>query len=390
MAEVLKIVIEDPGAAQPFRPPVAAAPATGEMLPNPDLDAAFGVKPAMPPAAQPATTAAEYPAGGQQPTATPADRRVPIPQATTATAPAAGSPAAPSSPATTAATPPRVVQHTPGLQPPAAEPVTTAASVGGSGRVAGGAATEAVAGGAAAGTAGPLAGIALAGATVVTAAIEKGFQVATKGAQVAGQVGTQLAANNAVAAFVTTTKAAADVMEKIPVVGTAVASAFQFAATAVTTFEQVTTAFVNRGRELAQYDARLAEAAAKADVQRLQADLREANTAGEQLARLIEKQADLEVLLRELILPIKVVIVDFLVDAIKFLMEMAQYVPWIGGYAREALEKLKADKSKAADGLVQNWLQVLDSLGPDPRPLADPVGDAAIRERLNRPMGDVI
>ena len=389
MAEVLKIVIEDPGAERLGRPLVATAPATGGLRPNPDLDAAFGVKPPPAAAAQQTTAAAEEAGAGPPPV--PA-ARVPVSRTTTAVPSATGSPTTTPFPSPVTAAAPRVVEYTPGIQPPVtARPVATSVAAETTERAAGGAATEVATGRAVTGAVGGgRAAADGAGATVVAAAIEKGFQVATKGAQVAGQVGTQLAANNAVAAFVTTTKAAADVMEKIPVVGTAVASAFQFAATAVTTFEQVTTAFVNRGRELAQYDARLAEAAAKADVQRLQADLREANTAGEQLARLIEKQADLEVLLRELILPIKVVIVDFLVDAIKFLMEMAQYVPWIGGYAREALEKLKADKSKAADGLVQNWLQVLDSLGPDPRPLADPVGDAAIRERLNRPMGDVI
>lgn len=72
--------------------------------------------------------------------------------------------------------------------------------------------------------------------------------------------------------------------------------------------------FVQRGAELSRYSGPLSEARAISQARNIQADIREAQDLGPSLANLTDAQDRASVELRELMLPIKKVIVEWLVD----------------------------------------------------------------------------
>ena len=174
-------------------------------------------------------------------------------------------------------------------------------------------------------------------------------------AQRVGQVGAGLAKNDLMPAFSGAIDAAAGGLRMLGPVGMAAAAGLQAGAFAVKAFIQTVNAFVERGRELARFDARLAMASGLADVKRLQADIREAQKLGDGMSRLIEAQADAEVAIRELVLPIKQFIVESLADIMELVARACRFFLGEG-------EKPKPGELNA---IMQDFFDSVDML---PRP----------------------
>jgi len=175
--------------------------------------------------------------------------------------------------------------------------------------------------------AGPVGMAAAAAAMVVDVAAGKiadGVKALEKGIRTAGQGIQQFAGNDHIGMLETATDAAAAGLEKIPVVGQIWAAELQLATSVVTTFADVMDSFVQRGQQLARLDSSLAYANADADVKRLLADIEEADKLGKDMARITESQVDMEILMREILMPLKQAltagVADF-ADAFKELME---------------------------------------------------------------------
>lgn len=234
--------------------------------------------------------------------------------------------------------------------------------------------------GAAAGVAGAAAG-AVAVAAVVAAGIEKATTVAQGAARAAGGIGVALAKNNNLEALTKAADVAADGLEKIPVVGGAAAESLKAVTTAATAFAQVTEAFANRGRELQGYDANIARGAAQADLIKMQSDMREAQRSGKQLGELIEKQAQLESVITELLAPIKEFVLDVL---LKFIEAVLSYLANFSKTAKEIYEKMKEQKDLLASDPINDVLGAAERLLSPPLP-ADPVKRAA-EARLGVPL----
>lgn len=180
-----------------------------------------------------------------------------------------------------------------------------------------------------------------------------------------------LAANRNLEAMTTAAKGAGNALAALGPVGAAAGAALKTAAEFAGAFGKAVNAFTDRGRELSAYDARLAKAAAEADMRSLQADLREAQQNGEAMARLIEQQSELENTVRDLLLPIKQFVVEFLIDFVQFvksclrtMLELMQHLPMIGKHAKKALERLDAQQDRQPVDIIGSWLDAADGLGP--------------------------
>ena len=231
---------------------------------------------------------------------------------------------------------------------------------------------------------------ALAAADAAGQAVAMVFDHIAKKATAAGSVATPLAAGRNLEGVSRAAHVAADAIGKIPVVGAPAAAAIK-ALTAVTNAAVSTmNAFADRGRELSAYDGRLAAATANADVRRMQGDIREAKALGEKMSRMIEKQAEMEDTLREMLLPIKEFILDVLLEFIEFarsclitFLDMFKMLPGVNEeWADRMIRKLREPKPVESTVNFDRLYRDLDSLLPgpamfDPR-AAEPIGFAPI------------
>jgi hypothetical protein len=174
--------------------------------------------------------------------------------------------------------------------------------------------------------------------------------------------------------------------------GQAAAVALGAVTTAVGAFRAVVDNFVTRGRELAGVSGVIGGAAARADVRRFQADIREADALGPQLAKLIENQQKAEEVTARILFPIKEWLLDKAnrilegllegsADAIDAINELIDFMngPLFGRVA--ALEKMAKDIRDILRGAgganpLDAWINALNNFaGPNPPPVPrDSVG----------------
>ena len=114
-----------------------------------------------------------------------------------------------------------------------------------------------------------------------------------------------LARNDIVGAAGQYAEGTAEVLEIMPLVGTALGQVVRGANAVVQAFDSTARAFISRGRELAQYSPEAAMAAGRQTVRDVQSDIREANYLGSSYANVSDQYGELMQLLRELLLPIK-------------------------------------------------------------------------------------
>lgn len=158
-----------------------------------------------------------------------------------------------------------------------------------------------------------LAGVVL---DLVDGAIKSVGQNARAGIRAAGDVSTSVARNDGMGAFTKGVDGAADALGKIPLVGTAASEALKTFTTVLNTAREVVSAFAERGRELRAYSGPIAQAAAVADVKKLQLDMAEANRFSAQYVKLIESESRINAAWRRATDPIRMRIMEFLADKV--------------------------------------------------------------------------
>jgi hypothetical protein len=138
-------------------------------------------------------------------------------------------------------------------------------------------------------------------------------------------------------------------------VGVKIAEAF---ATAHRDFEKVSDALIARGRQIAPFSGQLTQAAAKADIRSLMADIRESQTIGPGLARLTEGRSRFETMLRDSFLSLKESQAELMGAQYEKLIQLIE----TGKFTAAELGSLKPDLSNLAD--LPNIKAALDKM-PD-------------------------
>lgn len=105
-----------------------------------------------------------------------------------------------------------------------------------------------------------------------------------------------------------------DTARKIPVVGEALAGTLNLITAPARALVDVFKGMADRGKELADYDPRIAMAQAMAEIETTFADIREAQAMGEEYAQVIKLENEFKIMWREAILPIKKMLVEWAVE----------------------------------------------------------------------------
>lgn len=234
----------------------------------------------------------------------------------------------------------------------------------------GAAATGAEAGAGAAGAAGAAAAAGPAAIAVVAAeATAESFKKAGKAVEATGESLKMVAGNDTLGLFKKGVEGASDKLEQIGIAGKVAAEGLRLVGTVVTTFADTAQAFIDRGKQLQSYSSDLAQANAMAGVRTLQSDIKEAQATGPATASLTESFSVIENTFREMLLPIKKIVVEVLAGMAK---RIADAVEVLSGIATPILELLSSGLKQilsalsaiyeATVGKVVGWLKSLFDL----------------------------
>lgn len=139
-------------------------------------------------------------------------------------------------------------------------------------------------------------------------------------AAMAGNIGSNIVQNRSAAALTQVGHGAASMIGAIAGPAGLVVGAFVGVAAAGA---KLTEALLHRGEELAKFSAPLSQAVAQRDAKRMQADMREAQALGPDLARLMEASTNLEIELRDQIwVPIKKALIEVLIPIVENLKDL--------------------------------------------------------------------
>lgn len=132
-----------------------------------------------------------------------------------------------------------------------------------------------------------------------------------------GNVVEKVAKNDGFGAITAVGDGFADMAAKVPVVGEAMSAQIKMYTQFLKTFEQVTDAFAQRGKELKGYSGPIAQAEAEGRVMKVMADLREAQNLGNDYAQVIREQAVMQTEMQRALEPIKHEIMRNLIPLMK-------------------------------------------------------------------------
>lgn len=110
-------------------------------------------------------------------------------------------------------------------------------------------------------------------------------------------------------------------LKNIPIAGKVFESQLQAAIAPVRAFTVAIEAFTSRAHELAAFNPAIALAEQRADLREMFDDFKEADTLGTDLARMVDAQSGITHELRELLLPVKKVVVEVLANVLEWLKE---------------------------------------------------------------------
>lgn len=117
--------------------------------------------------------------------------------------------------------------------------------------------------------------------------------------------------------------------------------------------DSLTRAFLQRANEIGHFSPEVAAARAMRNVRLMMADIQEAQTLGPGMSRLIEAETDVQIQIREILLPIKQFMIETLADWLKGIAQFLESRPWEKG--QDWIAKQLADAPK--------WIK--DALGID-------------------------
>ena len=171
---------------------------------------------------------------------------------------------------------------------------------------------------------GGLEGIAsVAGPVAIAGAVSKAVADMYKGVadftRKVGDVGVSIAKNDGIGAITQVMDGFGEIAGKVPIVGDALQAQIDAYTQFLRTFDQLTAAFAERGEQLNKFSGPIAAASAQAEVTRLLADIREAQNLGNEYAAVISERTEMQVEFQKALEPIKRVIMQDLVVALKFI-----------------------------------------------------------------------
>ncbi len=118
--------------------------------------------------------------------------------------------------------------------------------------------------------------------------------------------------------------------DTIPILGDVAAAQVRLQGAIIEMPEKLTNAFIQRAGQIGQYSPQISMSQAQAQARNTMADLREAQMLGPSMARMIEAQNRTDLAFRELVLPIKKVVVELLADRLELFARVAEkLVKWL-------------------------------------------------------------
>lgn len=215
--------------------------------------------------------------------------------------------------------------------------------------------------------------------------VTKAASVAQRATAGAGNIAATSAANSG-AAFGKAVDAASMGLSKLGPYGMAAAAGLQTVTTAAGAFTSIVKSFADRGKELEQYSGATASAGARAEVNQMKADMREAQVLGDRMAKMIEKQDQADRTMRELLLPVKEFmldkllqfmnnVIDFMKSVLKFFGEGGALIPGpVKDWANKVLATLNtiAGEANGPVDLLDDWLKAGTRAGLGPNNQAPP------------------
>ena len=189
------------------------------------------------------------------------------------------------------------------------------------------AATGALGQGAAALAGSPIGLMAVAAAKIADVIVDKvadGFRGIQKNTQLGGDAAKGIIGNDLYTPVMKGAEHAAQSLEKIPIVGKVFAEQLRTATAVISTFKETVDAATARAKELQGYDSRIAQSFANQDVSKILSDINEADRLGAQYGRIVDSQTDIMSEIKEIILPIKEIVVTDLADGLELLKVVLQ------------------------------------------------------------------
>ena len=217
-----------------------------------------------------------------------------------------------------------------------------------------------------------------------------------KAAPEVGRFGQAAARNDAGGVLGGAKDAAVKGLEKLGPAGKAAGVALETVAAVAKAAHGVITAFVERGRELSGYHGGLAASTARADVQNTLNDIREAQTLGDETARMQDKLTSMDSFFREVLLPIKEMFLrvgNWLMDVVqrvldgllagaenvvRLLHDLIDFFTDPPGWVKTALDHIASIRGILAGTApvgdpMEAWLRASDRFVPPPLPAPTPV-----------------
>jgi ABC-type transporter Mla subunit MlaD len=184
----------------------------------------------------------------------------------------------------------------------------------------------------------------------------------------------EVAKDDGIGALTAAADGAADVLEKIPVVGGVLADNLRGLSAVVRSAQQVIGAFADRGKELGVYSGAISAASARQEVAGQLRDMREAARLGDGYAKLIDKQTEMEASLSGMLMPIKQFVVERLpalmeaglngLEGILNFLDKAHFGDTIFGEMAREMKKAREDAKKfGTDELESAWLSFRGGFG---------------------------
>lgn len=189
------------------------------------------------------------------------------------------------------------------------------------------AATGVLGQGAAAMAGGPVGLLAVIGAKIADIAVDKiadGYRSLQKDMRLGGDFAKGVIGNDIYSPVMKGAEHAAESLEQIPIVGKIFAEQLRTATTTVSVFKETIGAATARAKELQAYDSRVAQSFANQDVSRILADINEADRLGEQYGRIIDSQTDIMSDIKEILLPLKEIVVTDIAGTMEVLKNVLQ------------------------------------------------------------------
>jgi hypothetical protein len=227
---------------------------------------------------------------------------------------------------------PAVMPGAAALPGPAAIPVAQAASGGA------GAATGAAGGlGGLAGVAGAIAAP-IAAVGIASAAVGKAADFAARAMQTFAAATAKVARNEFFEVITAAPRKITAALESVPLIGGSLSLLPKVTLAAVDAVKVMTDAFLVRAKEIEDFSPDIAVASAQADVRQMFADIREADKLGPDLARLIEAESNVSVMIQDALLPIKKVVVEVLANLLE---DLPPYIEGAKAFFITIIESVK-------------------------------------------------